>query len=440
MAGGKGTRLRAVTGDLPKPMVQIAGKPVLEYQIASLVEGGITEIALVIGRNGRAIRDYFGSGELFGASLSYIEEQEPLGTAGSLYYFKGSLDKSTLLLFGDTLLDVDWQRFVAFHRSKNALATMFVHPNSHPQDSDLVVYGDDARVSGIASKHEVRRGWYHNQVNAGLYVIDLAVVEGIAALERLDFEHDVLTGLVAGGRVFAYRSTEYVRDIGTPERLFAACEDVRRGIPSARKLNRQQACVFVDRDGTLNRSNGHISSPGEMELLPWAAEAVRLLNHSSFLCIVITNQPVVARGECTLEGLDEIHAKMETELGKAGAYIDAWYFCPHHPDRGFPGEIAALKKPCLCRKPGIGLIKQAADDFNISLEDSWIVGDAETDIQTGKNAGLRTVLVDVDGVGSDVATTIEPTVRAVHVLDAVRHILETSKKEGEGLCLSKENS
>lgn len=429
MAGGKGTRLRSVTGELPKPMVPIEGKPVLEYQIVSLVEGGITEIALVVGWHGQAIRDYFGSGASLGASLSYVEERELLGTAGSLYHFRGRLRESTLLLFGDVLLDVDWRRFIAFHRTKGALATMLVHPNSHPCDSDLVIYDNDDCVRGIASKREPRCGWYRNRVNAGVYVIDPVVAEMVACPCELDFEHDVLAGLIPGNRVFAYRSTEYVHDIGTPERLLAACEDVRKGVPAARKLSRPQACVFVDRDGTLNKLNGHIGSPDELELFPWTAEAVRLLNCSSYLCIVVTNQPVVARGECTLKGLDEVHAKMETELGRAGAYVDAMYFCPHHPDKGFPGEVSSLKRSCLCRKPGIGLIKQAAADFNISLQDSWIIGDTEIDIQTGKNAGLRTVLVGARDALCDSTASTSPTFRAVNVLDAVRRILGNSTKE-----------
>lgn len=124
-----------------------------------------------------------------------------------------------------------------------------------------------------------------------------------------------------------------------------------------------------------------------------SAEALRRINASEYLAIVITNQPVVARGECTFEQLGRIHARMETLLGEHGAYIDGLYFCPHHPDKGFDGEVPELKIRCHCRKPDIGLIKQAVREHNIDVQNSWMVGDTYQDVKTGVNAGIKTVLL-----------------------------------------------
>ena len=114
------------------------------------------------------------------------------------------------------------------------------------------------------------------------------------------------------------------------------------------------------------------------------AEAIKLINKSGYLVVVVTNQPVIARGEVTESELQLIHNKMETELGTEGAYLDAIYYCPHHPDKGFEGEIERLKIECDCRKPKPGMFFRAAEDFNIDLCSSWMIGDSENDILAGK--------------------------------------------------------
>ena len=193
--------------------------------------------------------------------------------------------------------------------------------------------------------------------------------------------------------MFAYDSPEYCKDMGTPERFEQVSRDFQHGTVAAKNLKNKQKAVFLDRDGTINRHIGFLRKPEELELLPGAAEAIKRINESGYLAIVVTNQPVIARGEVTVEKLEVIHNKLETELGKAGAYIDGLYYCPHHPDKGFEGEIVELKIDCDCRKPKPGMILKATEDFNISLEDSWTIGDGKNDILAGKNAGCKTVLI-----------------------------------------------
>lgn len=153
----------------------------------------------------------------------------------------------------------------------------------------------------------------------------------------------------------------------------------------------------------------------QFELLEGAGEAIRKINLSGYLAIVVTNQPVIARGEVTVDGLQQIHNKMETMLGKEGAYLDGVYYCPHHPDKGFAGEVEELKVVCECRKPKAGLLLQAAKDFNIDLSQSWMIGDSENDVLAGKNAGCKTALISETDYGQNLQVT--------SLLDFVKEIL-----------------
>ena len=132
----------------------------------------------------------------------------------------------------------------------------------------------------------------------------------------------------------------------------------------------------------------------ELTLLPDAIEAIKLINTSDYLAIVVTNQPVIARGEVTWKGLEEIHNKMETELGKQGAYLDKIYFCPHHPHGGYAGEIPELKFECDCRKPKPGMLFKAAEELNIDLSKSYMIGDSDTDVQAGEAAGCKSIKIE----------------------------------------------
>lgn len=138
--------------------------------------------------------------------------------------------------------------------------------------------------------------------------------------------------------------------------------------------------IFLDRDGTLNFDYGWITSPSKIELLPGAGEAVRAINDAGYLAVLITNQPVIARGECTIAELDQIHEKLKALLAEAGAHLDAIYYCPHHPDLGIAGERPEYKIRCDCRKPAPGLLESASRDLKIDVERSWMIGDSERDL------------------------------------------------------------
>ncbi len=393
MAGGKGTRISSYICDVPKPMIKLMGLPVLEREIICLRDQGFTDLIITVGHLAPVIIDHFGDGSRLGVHIEYFNEVTPLGNAGALFQIRDQLKEDFLLLNADAIFDVDFNKFVDFHKSHGGLATLFTHPNSHPYDSGLIVADDGHRVLKWLTKEDERPQFYRNRVNAGLHVISPKLLENAPDTPKIDLDRQLLKPLAGTGKMFCYDSPEYVKDMGTPERYEAVCRDFARGVVSAKNLKNKQKAIFLDRDGTINKYVGFLRSIDDFELLPDAAEAIRLINESGYLAVVVTNQPVIARGEVTPLELDEIHKKMETLLGAEGAYLDAIYFCPHHPHSGFAGEIKALKIDCDCRKPKPGMLQRAALDLNIDLASSFMIGDGENDVLAGKNAGCRSIQV-----------------------------------------------
>ena len=211
--------------------------------------------------------------------------------------------------------------------------------------------------------------------------------------EKVDLDRQILKPLAGTGTMFCYDSPEYVKDMGTPERYKEVCKDFRDGRVSAKNLRNKQKAIFLDRDGTINKYVGFLRNIDDFELIDGVAEAIKKINKLGYLVIVVTNQPVIARGEVSFDDLEKIHNKMETLLGREGAYLDAIYYCPHHPDKGYEGERIELKIECGCRKPKPGMIYEAAKKFNIDLDKSWMIGDGENDIEAGKRAGCNTVWI-----------------------------------------------
>lgn len=418
MAGGRGTRIATVARDIPKPMILIEGKPVLEHEIEGLREQGFTDILITVGHLARAIMEYFGdgsgvspaTGKPFGVHIEYYVEQVPLGNAGALLKLCDKLTEDFLLLNGDVIFDVDFQRMVTFHKTRGGLATLLTHPNDHPYDSGLILTDERNAVIRWLTKEDTRPQWYRNRVNAGVHVVSPKLLKQEFDTVKVDLDRQLLKPLSGKGVMYCYDSPEYVKDIGTPERYAQTCVDFQIGRVRARNLRNRQKAIFLDRDGTINVYKGFLRDIDDFELLPGVAEAIRGINQSGYLTIVVTNQPVIARGEVTEEELRTIHNKMETLLGMEGAYIDALYYCPHHPHKGYKGEVPTLKIDCNCRKPKPGMLLQAAADYNIDLQQSWMIGDGENDILAGQAAGCHTILISENGVKN--------------LLEAVRCVLE----------------
>ena len=408
MAGGKGTRIASVASDVPKPMIQVAGKPVLEHQIENLKACGLTDITLVVGHLGDVIKAHFKDGSQYGVNITYFTENHPLGTAGALFKMP-QLTADFLLMCGDVMIDVDFNRFIRFHKKNQAWASLMSHPNGHPYDSSLLLTEtlppqeagglpvETHRVVGWLNKEDERL-YYKNRVNAGIEIISPELLREtmrhyqprhLEQPDKVDLDRDVLKPNIKSGRIFAYDTPEYIKDMGTPDRFHEVEKDALCGKVAARNLKNKQRAIFLDRDGTINTHDGFITRPDDLHLIPGAAEAIKAINKSGFLAIIVSNQPVIARGDSTFEELRAIHDKLETDLGREGAFVDAIYYCPHHPDKGFQGERPDYKTVCHCRKPQPGLLLKAAADWNIDLSQSYMIGDSERDIEAGQKAGCK---------------------------------------------------
>jgi len=413
MAGGRGTRIAELFPDIPKPLIPVDGMPILEREIRSLASQGFKDLILTVGYLADKIIAYFGDGSQLGVKIDYFVEETPLGNAGALFQLRDKIgDEPFFLLNADAAFDVDFNRMLDFHKKHGELVTLFTHPNSHPYDSGLIIADKDGIVERWLSKDDERPQWYNNRVNAGLHIINPEVLElSLNNLDidpmtgfpngKVDLDRQILKPLCGTGKMFCYDSPEYVKDMGTPERFHQVEADYRNGVVQAKNLHNKQKAVFLDRDGTINKYVGFLRNIDEFELIEGASEAIKRINQSGYLAIVVTNQPVIARGDVSWDELHEIHKKMETLLGKDGAYLDGLYICPHHPDKGFEGERPEYKLDCDCRKPKPGLLLHAAKDFNIDLSQSVMIGDSERDVEAGKNAGcMDSILIETNINGS----------------------------------------
>ena len=308
MAGGMGKRIQSVRSDVPKPMIEISGKPILLYQIENLKACGLKDITLVIGHLGNVIKEYFGDGSKFGVKISYFEEKSPLGTAGALVkmlpensdisFCPTVLSEDFLLLCGDVIFDIDFNRFIEFHKSKKALATLLSHPNGHPYDSSLLVTEtlppkekganpvETNKVVSWLSKEDERK-YYRNLVNAGLEIISPELLRLTMknfvprhpeTPEKIDLDRDILKPNIKTGKIFSYKSPEYIKDMGTPDRYLETENDIKSGKVHSRNLSQKQKAIFLDRDGTINTKNGFITKPEQFSLLPGVCDLFETKN------------------------------------------------------------------------------------------------------------------------------------------------------------------
>lgn len=429
LAGGFGTRMTKKFPNIPKPLIPVNEVPILEHLIYECKRNDIKEILCVLHYLPEKIIDYFGDGSKFGLSISYHIEKEPKGTAGALLEVKSLLKESFLVLYADVYSELNIKNFLDFHKNHDSEVSIIVHPNDHPHDSDIVIIDKHRKVKDFSS-HPHHRKNLKNLVNAAIYIIDKSCLDKKLFIKqnKFDIAQDFFPALLKSGvNISTYKTCEYIKDMGTPERLLRVERDIKSGVTNSRKLENCRKAIFLDRDGTINIENGHIANPDEMELIECAGDSIKKINKSKFLAICITNQPVIARGECTFEGLDEIHNKMEFELGKCNSYLDDIYFCPHHQDSGFEGEIPELKINCNCRKPKPGMLIEAKIEHNINLTKSWFIGDSISDIEAANRINCKSVLIsNPDTYENSTDPIKEPTNVQPDIESAVNYILDVS--------------
>ncbi|MBM3290475.1 MAG: HAD-IIIA family hydrolase, partial [Candidatus Hydrogenedentes bacterium] len=412
-AGGLGTRMRSVTGGrLPKALLPVAGDPLAFRQMRLLRRYGVEDVVFLAGHLAETLREAVApEAKRLGLGLHFLIEQGPLGDAGGLHNARALLGKEHFFFLAAGAIDMDLERLVEVHIESAAAATLVVHPVARPHESDLIAAEEDGRVTAIMPKASRPPGFYRNLAPCPVYCLSPRVFDYVTPNAQQDLLADALPRMIdAGERVCAYNTPEYVCDIATPERLAAIEADAAHGRIESLHYSHKRAAVFFDRDGVLNVERGGrgITNIDELELVPGAADAVRAANDAGLLAVAITNQSQVAKGFITSKYLERIFAKIETVLGEEGAQLDRIYYCPHHPEQGFPGEVPELKIACECRKPKPGMLLRAARDLPIDLAQSCCIGDTQRDIVAAHRAGVTAYGVRTGRACRDCTGGIQP--------------------------------
>lgn len=429
LAGGKGTRLGSLAERRPKALVDIAGKPLIEHQLEVIARYGISKVLILTGHLGEVLEAEIGDGARFGLEITYWREPAPLGTAGAIKGAEHLLEDTFFVIYGDIIFDINLARVAAFHEQRQALATLVIHPNDHPYDSDVVEVDQSDHIVAFHTKTREPDRLVPNLVNAGLYLMSKRCTAFIAPDTFADFGLDIFPAMLDAGQTLAgYNTPEYAKDAGTIGRREAVSADVLSGKVGRRNIGNRQRAVFLDRDGVLIEERGDAVRQDNAVLLPGVAEALAELNKSDFLSIVVTNQPGIAKGFVTAADVADVHKSIDMMLGAERAYVHGYYVCPHHPERGFAGEIVELKIECDCRKPKPGLLLRAAEHFNIDLANSYMVGDRTVDIAAGKAAGTSTIGVRTGYGCADGIVDTAPDSMCADLRQVVRLILENDSE------------
>jgi len=370
LVGGLGTRLGERTKTIPKPMLPVGGRPFLDTLIDEIARyDAFDEILLLAGHKAESILARY-DGTVWGrARLAVSLEQAPLGTAGALVHAAGRLQERFLLLNGDSFFDFNILDLAA--RAKSSLVHMALRADVVGDRFGRVVLDGD-RVRSFIAPGQGATG----PVNAGVYVVDRGILARVGGLPA-SLEQDVFPALAADGAMTGTSYRGYFIDIGIPE------DFVRADVELIEQLRRP--AVFFDRDGVLNHDSGYTFEAGKLQWIEGAREAVKAVNDAGYFAFVVTNQSGVARGFYEESHVHALHRWMADEMAAIGAHIDAFEYCPDHPD----GTVERYRRVNDRRKPGAGMITDLLARFPVNADKSLLVGDKPSDLEAARAAGLQ---------------------------------------------------
>ena len=371
LVGGKGTRLGELTRHTPKPLMPIGDDATfLDILLEQVARQGFDDIVLLAGHLGQILVERYHGRRFGNALVRAFVETAPHGTAGALVSARDILASQFLLLNGDSYFDINMRALALQAADHEALIAL--HPVCDPSRYGTVQL-EGKKVRCFCEKSPDARG--PALVNAGIYVLRPSILARIDSLP-CSIEHDIFPGLAAEGRLAGAVSENYFVDIGLPETL----QQHRQTL-----LNlRARPAAFLDRDGVLNADRGYVHRPDQVEWIDGAREGVRLLNDLGYRVVVVTNQAGVGRGYYGEQDVIDLHSWMQDELAVRGAFIDAFYYCPDHPD----ACIDKYRRISENRKPNAGMILQAIADLHIRSDGSFLIGDKETDIDAARGAAI----------------------------------------------------
>ena len=388
LAGGLGTRIKKKFPNLPKPLIKLQNKSLIEHQINKLISSNITSILILCRYMPERIKSEINKinkeKNLYKDPIKVFVEDNNLGTAGAIYQAKHLLNENFLVLYGDTYLDVHLKRFVKFYnRDSNIDGLIFVHPNSHPYDSDVIIEGENNLIKDIRPYPHKTEEVLPNLVNAALYVLKkesfFKVYKDIDK-SSIDICKNIFPEMIKKGLILkSYHSSEYIKDCGTPERHSQIENHLNLNIPGKRNLVNKQKAIFIDRDGTLILNEYIHSDQDDILISENSDKFLRKINSSEYLSILVSNQPAVAKGFIKEKDLSNISNNLDMELANRDCFLDKKYHCIHHQDIGFEKENINLKFSCNCRKPSTGNFLKASSEYNIEASNSWMIGDNVND-------------------------------------------------------------
>jgi len=370
LVGGLGTRLGERTKAMPKPMLDVGGRPFLDTLIDELVRYDVfDEILLLAGYRAEIIQSRYDGTSRGRARIVVALEDRPLGTAGALVHAGARLQQRFLLLNGDSLFDFNLLDLIA--RSGGSLAHMALRADVTGDRYGRVELDGD-RIRAFIAPGQRASG----PVNAGVYVIDRSIVTHLDRLPA-SLEQDVFPGLVTRGDLRGTPYCGYFIDIGIPDDL------ARADLELGEQLRRP--AVFFDRDGVLNHDSGYTFEADKLRWIDGAREAVKAVNDSGYFAFVITNQSGVARGLYEESHVQALHRFMADEMARIGAHIDAFEYCPDHPD----GTVERYRRVSDRRKPAPGMILDLLKRFPVDSVNSLLIGDKDSDLEAARAAGLK---------------------------------------------------
>jgi len=402
IAGGLGTRSQ--NPSIPKSLQEINDVPLLDLQLAQIHESGIRNVLLVLNYGAKEIVNRVEklrqSGPLSELSVKYLRENERRGTLGAFRLAASAIgDKPMIIVLGDILFSFNLLSVYRRFLQSNAKLGLVVHPNSHPFDSDLAITSWPAkRIDSISfkSQHQNDSLPINNLAIAGVYFFDGASVVAIPDVSG-DFVRDFVALEIAQnpGSVIALNTVHLCMDVGTHDRLERA-EKLVRILENRGRWQSKLRVLFCDLDDTLIPNVEVKDISRKVEVNPQVCLVLRELNELLVPIIVISNQPGIAKGLFSWQQLQSFVATLETSFGVRDCHIDAWYFCPHHPESGWVGEVRELKLDCTCRKPKTGLVFKATEDLEIDYINSVMIGNSYSDAKLAETLGMRFIDTGTD--------------------------------------------
>lgn len=368
LAGGFGTRLAHVVSDVPKPMAPVCNRPFLRFILDDLQAKGIERVVLAVGYKQEVIRDYFGA-HYRGMQIVYSSEDTPLFTGGAIKKALQSCSvERVFVVNGDTFFDVD------LHAMQRESAPLVVAVKRMKKFSRYgTVQIEDGRIQAFREKQPCDEGL----INGGIYLVNRTILEDYPK-DKFSFENEILETKTAEIEMAAVESEGYFIDIGIPEDYAAAQETMKERAP----INK---AAFFDRDGTINVDIHYLHRPEDLQFIAGMPEFIRKWNDWGYKVIVVTNQAGIARGYYGEKEMRALHRYMNERLAEYGAHIDAFYFCPHHPE---------ITGPCHCRKPEPGMIEDAIREFDLDSAKCILFGDKPWDVEAGEKCGIKSEMIE----------------------------------------------